>query len=150
MRRHGQDRAGGHDPAAADAGEQAAPDVRRMEQRYRQRQRAANSASRAAIADRRPAPTGGPACVTKLGQKPFRQDRSTLQLVGLIRRLRPSVGFHRLDRDAAGLGRAVAAVLAHRLVDDDMPRRLRHRAALAAAALFGGADLVVDQHRRPS
>src|SRR5690348_10793527 len=33
---------------------------------------------------------GGPATVTKLGQKPFRQDRSTLQLVGLIRRLRPS------------------------------------------------------------
>ena len=28
--------------------------------------------------------------VTKLGQKPFRQDRSTLQLVGLMRRLRPS------------------------------------------------------------
>ncbi len=33
---------------------------------------------------------GGPAWVTKLGQKPFRQDRSTLQLVGLMRRLRPS------------------------------------------------------------
>ena len=56
-------------------------------------------------------------------------------------------GLHRLDRDAARLRRAVAAVLAHLLVDHDALRRLRQLAALAAAALLGGADLVVDQHR---
>jgi hypothetical protein len=33
---------------------------------------------------------GGPAAVTKLGQNPLRQDRSTLHAVGLMRRLRPS------------------------------------------------------------
>ena len=108
---------------------------------------AANSPSRACQCGSASGAPGGPATVTKLGQKPFRHDRSTLQLVGLIRRLRPSERLHRLDRDAAGLRGAVAAVLAHLLVDHDALRRLRHLAALAAAALFGGADLVVDQHR---
>ena len=41
-------------------------------------------------ADRRPARAARPATVTKLGQKPLRQDRSTLHAVGLMRRLRPS------------------------------------------------------------
>ena len=51
---------------------------------------AANSSSRACQCGSASGALGGPATVTKLGQKPFRQDRSTLQLVGLMRRLRPS------------------------------------------------------------
>ncbi len=54
------------------------------------------------------------------------------------------VGVDRLDRDAVGLRGAVAAVLAHIRVDHHPRLGLRHLAALAAAALFGGADLVVD------
>ena len=51
---------------------------------------AANSPSRACQCGSASGALGGPATVTKLGQKPFRHDRSTLQLVGLMRRLRPS------------------------------------------------------------
>src|SRR5205807_5526673 len=55
--------------------------------------------------------------------------------------------LHRLDRDAAGLRRTVAAVLAYLFVDHDALRRLRHLSPLATPALFCGAHLVVDQHR---
>src|SRR6185437_4555895 len=51
---------------------------------------AAISASRSCQCASASGARGGPATVTKLGQNPFRHDRSTLQLVGLIRRLRPS------------------------------------------------------------
>ncbi len=50
----------------------------------------ASAASRASQRGSASAARGAPATVTKLGQKPFRQERSTLQLVGLTRRLRPS------------------------------------------------------------
>jgi hypothetical protein len=100
-----------------------------------------------ATAGRRPA-RGRPGNVTKLGQKPFRQDRSTLQACRVDAALAAKRGFHRFDRDTTGLRRAIAAVLAHCFVDHHVLRRLRHRAALAAAAFFGGADLIVDQHGR--
>src|SRR6185369_7209118 len=51
------------------------------------------------------------------------------------------LGFERLDRDAIRLHRAIAATLAHRRIDHDAARRILHQAALAAAALFGGAGL---------
>src|SRR5206468_5651186 len=57
------------------------------------------------------------------------------------------LGLDRLDRQAVALHRAVAAAFAHELVDDDAPGRILDRAALAAAALLGGAGLVVDDHR---
>ena len=89
MRRHRQDRAGGDDAAAADAGEQPAP--RRCGiGTDGLGSPAANSFSRACQCGSASGARGGPATVTKLGQKPLRQDRSTLQLVGLMRRLRPS------------------------------------------------------------
>ena len=50
---------------------------------------AANSASRFCHDTSATGALGAPGSVTKLGQNPFRQDRSTLQLVGLMRRLRP-------------------------------------------------------------
>ena len=83
--------------------------------------------------------------MTKLGQKPLRQEKSLLQLDWSIVRLRPNSVSSGLHRDAVRLLRAIAAALAHRLVDEDALRRIGIRAALAAAALLGGAGLVVDQ-----
>src|SRR5205823_6091233 len=57
------------------------------------------------------------------------------------------LGLERLDREAVRLDAAVAAALAHRLVNDGADRRVRVGVALAAAALFRGAGLVVDQRR---
>jgi len=52
----------------------------------------------------------------------------------------------RLDGDAVGLHRTVAAALADPLVDEEAHVGIGKVAALAAAALFGRAGLVVDQH----
>ena len=59
--------------------------------------------------------------------------------------LAAELGFHRLHAQAVALHRAVAAAFAHQLVDHHALGRLDQRAALAAAALLGGAGLVVDQ-----
>ena len=61
--------------------------------------------------------------------------------------LAPELGLDRHDRDAVGGDPAVAAALAHHLVDHHPARRVGHLAALAPAALLGGAGLVVDQDR---
>src|SRR5882762_2765383 len=61
--------------------------------------------------------------------------------------LAAELGLERLDRKAVRLDAAVAAALAHPLVDDGADRRVRIGVALAAAALFRGAGLVVDQRR---
>ncbi len=61
--------------------------------------------------------------------------------------LAAELGLDRLDRDAVRLHAAVAAAFADEFVDDDALVGVRERAALAAAALFGGAGLVVEQHR---
>src|SRR6516225_2517640 len=61
--------------------------------------------------------------------------------------LAAELGLDRDDGEAIRGGRAIAAALADELVDDDAPRRRRELAALAFAALLGGACLVVDQHR---
>ncbi len=53
-------------------------------------------------------------------------------------------GFQRLDRQAVALIGAVAATFANQRIDDHAPRRIDHQPAFAAAALFGGAGLVVD------
>ena len=55
-------------------------------------------------------------------------------------------GLQRLHRDAIRFHAAVAAALADQFVDDDALVGIGERAALAAAALLGGAGLVVDQH----
>ena len=63
------------------------------------------------------------------------------------RALAAELGLDRRDRHAVRLDAAVAAALADELVDDDALRRIGILAALAAAALLGGAGLVVEQHR---
>ena len=82
--------------------------------------------------------------VTKLGQKPLTQEKSLLQFDWSIARLRPnsvSSGITETQFDFT----AVAAAFAHRVVDEHALRRVGERAALAPAALLGGAGLVVDQ-----
>ena len=61
--------------------------------------------------------------------------------------LAPELGLDRLDRDAVRLHAAVAAALAHELVDHDAPVGIRELAALAQPARLGRAGLVVDQRR---
>src|SRR5690606_34059320 len=61
--------------------------------------------------------------------------------------LAAELGFHRLHAQAVALHRAVAAALAHQLVDDHGLGRRGQLAALAAAALLGGAGLAVDDRR---
>src|SRR6185437_3600651 len=60
------------------------------------------------------------------------------------RPLAPELGLHRHHRQAVRLGRAVAAAFADEVVDADAAGRVRETAALPAAALLGGAGLVVD------
>src|SRR5262249_12671518 len=56
------------------------------------------------------------------------------------------LGLQRLHRHAVRFHPAVAAAFAHQLVDDDPLVGIGELAALAPAALLGGAGLVVDQH----
>src|SRR4030095_6060966 len=61
--------------------------------------------------------------------------------------LAAKLGFQRLHRDAVRNRRAIAAAFADALIDKDALRRIRVEPALAAAALFRSAGLVVDQDR---
>ena len=61
--------------------------------------------------------------------------------------LAAELGLLRLDGDAVAGDAAIAAALADQLVDDHPLVGVGERAALAAAALLGGAGLVIDQGR---
>ncbi len=140
---HRQDGAGGDHAAAADAGEQAAPgggSARRLGQGGGEFRFAflpvfvrARRLRRAGDGD-------------EAGAEAFQAGQIDVAAGGVDAALAAEFGLHRLDGDAAGLIRAVAAVLADRLVDHHALRRLGVFAGFAPAALFGGADLVVDQH----
>src|SRR4029079_15232625 len=64
------------------------------------------------------------------------------------RALAAELGFDRRDRDAIRLDAAIAAAFADELVDHDALRGIGKFAALAPAALLGGARLVVEQNGR--
>ena len=87
-----------------------------------------------------------PSTVTKDGQKPFRQEKSLLQLDWSMVRLRPNSVSSGCTETQFDLHAAIAAAFADQFIDDDALIRVRELAALAAAALLGGAGLVVDQH----
>ena len=70
-----------------------------------------------------------------------------LQLDWSIVRLRPNSVSTGCTETQFDLHAAIAAALADQLVDDDALVGIGKGAALAAAALLGGAGLVVDQHR---
>src|SRR3954463_10587561 len=57
-------------------------------------------------------------------------------------------GLQRLHRDAVRGLRAIAAAFADQLVDEGALGGVRIESALAAAALFRGAGLVVDNDRK--
>src|SRR3984893_551260 len=57
------------------------------------------------------------------------------------------LGLQRLHRHAIRFYAAIAAAFADQFVDDDALIGIGEGVALPAAALFGGAGLVVDQHR---
>ena len=90
--------------------------------------------------------TLAPCTVTKLGQKPLRQEKSLLQADWSMARLVPSSVSSGSDGDAVRLDAAVAAALAHGRIDEHALVGIGEQAALAAAALLGRAGLVVDQH----
>ncbi len=69
-----------------------------------------------------------------------------LQVDWSMARLLAELGLDRHDREAVGVARAIAAALADRLVDEDALAWVGELAALAPAALLGGAGLVVDEH----
>ncbi len=139
VRGHAQDRGGGGDPGAADAGED---DVLHPLEGLDFRQRRG---------------VGGEGRHGRgLGVlRPFERDEGGAEAVqagivliagGLVDlALAAELGLQRLDGDAVAGGRAVAAALTDQGVDEHAPVGLGHGPALAAAALFGGADLVVDQ-----
>ena len=144
MRRHGQDRARGHDSAASDPGEQPAPHGGMRHHRVRQRRcEHLFPILPARIGNRRRGRAGQG---HEAGAEAFQAGQIDVAARRIDAAFAAERGFDWLDGDAAGLGGAVAAVLTDGLVDHDMARRLRHGATLAAAALLGGADLVVDQH----
>src|SRR3954469_1410379 len=60
------------------------------------------------------------------------------------RALAAEFGLNRRDRQAVRGRRAIAAAFANQIVDKDALRRVGKPAALAAAAFFGGAGLVVN------
>src|SRR5690606_24639336 len=61
--------------------------------------------------------------------------------------LAPEFGFQWEYRKAVGFHAAVATALAHCRVDEGALGRIDHLAALAPAALLGGAGLVIEDHR---
>lgn len=61
--------------------------------------------------------------------------------------MRPSSVFQRQHRQAVGLDAAITTAFAHGRVDEGALGRIDHLAALAPTALFGGAGLVVENHR---
>src|SRR5436190_23587274 len=60
-------------------------------------------------------------------------------------RLAPALRLDRMHAEAVRLHAAVAAALAHRLVDEDAQVRILELAALAQATLLRGTPLIVDE-----
>ena len=139
MRRHADQRPDRHDTGAADAGDQQRIRfVERRQHRLGQRLVARRHPMRAPQrrtldGDQRRAAAFEAAQVEVAGE---RVDPSFL----------PELGVHRHHRQAVRLEAAVAAAFAHRLVDEDLARQRRQRAAPALPPCRRGAGLVVDEH----
>ena len=148
MRRHAHDGADGDDAGAADAGDQhAVGPVGDRRQRRGGRQRRLDGRPRRlscvglALADA--------AAFDRDEARAEAVEAGEVLVAGRLvdGALVAELGLDRHDAEAVRLGRAVAAALAHRLVDEHALGGIGVGAALAAAALLGGAGLVVDQDR---
>ena len=153
MRGHAEQRADGDDAGATDAGDKDV--VGRIElggggQRQMRRQRQAGKRILAHV----------PGRALQLAQaSAMHGDEAraeafdagiilvAVRLVDLA--LAAELSVERLHRDTIGGLGAVAAAFADQIIDKDALGRIGIEPALAAAALFGGAGLVVDQDRQP-
>ncbi|MPM95375.1 hypothetical protein SDC9_142529 [bioreactor metagenome] len=141
MGRHADQRADGHDPGAANPGYHDAVGA------FGGGQRRVGQGVEARFV--------GLQCLTLAHLATFDSDEAWTEAVqaGVVlvagrlidAPLAPEFGFHRQDGHAVGLGAAVAAALAYRLIDEDPPCRIGEGATLAPAPLLGCAGLVVDQ-----
>ena len=142
MRRHPEDAADRHDAGAADAGDDdVVGAVDRRELRVGQRAEFDVLDGRRALLQLR-------AVHGDEGRAEAAQAGVVLVAAGLVdAALAAELGLERLHRHAVRLHTAIAAALAHELVDDHALVGIGIGTALAAAALFGGAGLVVNEHR---
>src|SRR5580704_6111589 len=143
MRRHADERAQRDHAGAADAGDEDA--VRPLERRrFRLRQIGKQAVVRGEPAElaRRGAAHGDKARAEAL------EAGKILVAARLIdAALAAELGLDRQHGDAVRFVRAIAAAFADRVVDENALWRIGKFAAFAAAALLGGAGLVVDQYR---
>ena len=140
MRRHAEHRADGDDAGAADAGDD---DAVGLADRRQHRIRGSGKSAAAATASRffRLCAVHG-----HEGRAEALHAGKVLVAARLIDgALAAPFGLQRLHRDAIRFHAAIAAALADQFVDDHALVGIGERAALAAAAFFGGAGLVVDQ-----
>ena len=143
MRGHAEQRADGDHAGAADAGDED------VEGRVKFRRRGQRQ-----IGEQRRWIGGGavglPQAAAMHGDKTRAKAFDAGKILVAVRlvdaALAAEFGLQRLHRDAIRHLRAVAAAFADALVDEDALRRIGIKPALAAAALFGGAGLVVDQY----
>ena len=145
MRGHAEQRAHGDDAGAADAGDEDV--VGLVEARCRRQRQVGEEL---AGIDRR--------VLQPLERAAMHGDKAraealdagiilvAVRLVDLA--LAAELGVERLHRDAVRGLRAVAAAFADEIIDEDALGRIGIQPALAAAALLGGAGLVVDQRPR--
>ena len=141
---HAEQRANGDDAGAADPGDE---DVVGAIERGRGRQRQVGEQRRRIGRGT----IGLPQFAAVHGDKTRAKALDAGKVLVAVRLVDPPLaaefGFQRLHRDAVRDRRAIAAAFADALVDEDALRRIRIEAALAAAALFRRAGLVVDQDR---
>src|SRR5579862_611324 len=142
MRRHAEERAQRDDAGAADAGDEDAigPLQRR---RFRLRQTSKQTVVRRKSAE---LARDGAAHGDKARAKALEAGKILVAARLVDAALAAEFGLDRHYRDAVRFIRAIAAALAHRVVDEDALGRIGKFAALAAAAFFRGAGLIVDQH----
>ena len=142
VRRHRDERADGHDAGAADAGDD---DVVGAADRRQRRRREIGQLQFGPRRLLHPGPLEGHEARAEAVEA-----GEVLVAGGLVDgALAAELGLERQDRDAVRLHAAVAAALADVGVDEDPAVGIGEGAALAAAALLGGAGLDVDDRGNP-
>ena len=143
MRRHAQQRANGDDAGAADAGDEYVVGRRQLGN-----DRIGQPGQQLAARRSRGLAFRFAAIDCHKARAEALEATEILVAIGLVDLpLASEIGLQRLDRNAVGFGRTVAAAFADEIVDEHALRRIGIKAALAATALFGRASLVIDHHR---
>ncbi len=141
MRGHAKQRADGHHARAADAGNEDVVGLGERRERRRRKRRDLVAVFRLMVPAQRPAMHGDEARAEAF-------DAGVILVAARLvdGALAAKLGLDRHHREAVRGARAIAATFADEVVDEDALRRIGKLPALAAAALLGGAGLVVDQH----